>query len=248
MHAGLFDVLHDAGDEDVFSIGESVHVDFGGVFQEAVDQYGPFLRERHGFAHVLAHRLFVVGDHHGAPAQHVAGPHQYRVADAPRDFARFFHAGCRSIRRAGNAEVFEQAPEKLAVLGEIDVLGIGPDDRHAQFLERNRQIQGRLPAELHDHTIRLFRVIDVQHVLERERLEVQPVAGIVVRRNRLGVAVDHDRLDAIFLQRERCVAAAVIELNALADAVRTAAQDHDLLARRRAPLRTRIRKSNRGTA
>src|SRR6185369_6798463 len=38
------------------------------------------------------------------------------------------------------------------------------------------------------------------------------------------------RLDARLLQRERRVAAAVIELDPLPDAVRPAAEDHDLLA------------------
>ena len=69
---------------------------------------------------------------------------------------------------------------------------------------------------------------------ERERLEVQAVAGVVIGRDGLRIAVDHDRFDAEFLQRERRVAAAVIELDSLADAVGAAAQDHDFLARRSA--------------
>uniref|UniRef100_A0A0N4ZAR3 NAD-specific glutamate dehydrogenase n=1 Tax=Parastrongyloides trichosuri TaxID=131310 RepID=A0A0N4ZAR3_PARTI len=49
-------------------------------------------------------------------------------------------------------------------------------------------------------------------------------------RDRLGVAVDHDALDADVVEGEGRVAAAVVELDALADAVGAAAQDDDLLA------------------
>ncbi len=120
----------------------------------------------------MAHGLFVIGDHHGAPAEHVAGAHQHRISDAPRDFAGLFHAGCRSVGRAGDAQLIEQFAEEFAILRQIDVLGVGADDRHVQLLQRDREIQRRLSAELHDHAIGLFGVIDIQHVFERKRLEV----------------------------------------------------------------------------
>ena len=99
-----------------------------------------------------------------------------------------------------------------------------------------RQLQRRLAAVLHDDALGLLLVDDLQDVLERQRLEVQPVGGVVVGRDGLGVAVDHDGLEAILAQRHRGMHAAVVELDALADAVRSAAQDHDLAPRRRARL------------
>ena len=79
----------------------------------------------------------------------------------------------------------------------------------------------------------LFLLVDVEDVLQRERLEVQPVGGVVVRRDRLGVAVDHDGLHAQLAEREGGVDAAVIELDALADPVGAGAQDDDLAPFRR---------------
>jgi len=67
-------------------------------------------------------------------------------------------------------------------------------------------------------------------VLLRKGLEVELVRGVVVGGDGLGVRVHHDRLVAIFLQSEGGVAAAVVELDSLADAVRTGAQDHDARA------------------
>ena len=68
-------------------------------------------------------------------------------------------------------------------------------------------------------------------------------------RHRLRVAVDHDGLEAGLLQRIGGVDAAIVELDALADAVRAAAEDDDLLAVGRVGLalgrrRSRPRRSN----
>ena len=150
--------------------------------------------------------------------------------------------------RRRNVRVVEQLAEQLAILGEIDVVRIGADDRHARLLQRQRQIERRLAAELHDHAVGLLGVADVQHVFERERLEVQAVAGVVIGGDGFRIAVDHDRFDAELLQREGGVAAAVIELDSLPDAVGTAAENHDFLAIRSERLRLPIRSSNRDTA
>ena len=51
----------------------------------------------------------------------------------------------------------EKLTESFAVLGEIDVFGIGADDRHASGLQWQRKVQRRLTAKLHDHAVRLLR-------------------------------------------------------------------------------------------
>jgi hypothetical protein len=78
-------------------------------------------------------------------------------------------------RRAGDAvlrllqaELVEQRLEALAVLGEVDGVGRGAEDRDARILQRLRELQRRLAAELHDHALEraaLFGVEDFQHVL-----------------------------------------------------------------------------------
>ena len=69
-----------------------------------------------------------------------------------------------------------------------------PRMRHARRLERARQLERRLPAELHDHAFRLLALHDLEHVLERQRLEVQLVRRVEVGRDGLRIRVDHDRL------------------------------------------------------
>ena len=116
----------------------------------------------------------------------------------------------------------------LPVLGGVDRVGRRAGDEFRRDLAG--QLERRLPAERHDHPVRPLGGEHVEHVLLRQRLEVQPVGRVVVGRHRLGIAVDHHRLEAGLAQRERRVHAAVVELDALADAVRTGTEDHDLLA------------------
>ena len=41
MHAGFLDMLHDAGNENIaVPVADSIHVDFGGAVEEAIDQNG----------------------------------------------------------------------------------------------------------------------------------------------------------------------------------------------------------------
>ena len=76
---------------------------------------------------------------------------------------------------------------------------------------------------------RLLALDDLEHVLERERLEVQLVRHVEVGRDRFRIRVDHDRLVSLLAQRDHGAHAAVVELDALPDAIRPAAEDHDRL-------------------
>ena len=120
--------------------------------------------------------------------------------------------------------------EALAVLGHVYHVRRGADDRNAILFQVARELEWRLPTVLDDHPERLLDVHDLQHILEREGLEVQAVGGIVVGRDGFWIAVDHDRFVPVFAQRKRGVHAAVVELDALPDPIRTAAEDHHLLS------------------
>ena len=65
-------------------------------------------------------------------------------------------------------------------------------------------------------------------MFQRERFEVQSVGRIIVGRNCLRVAIQHDGLEAHFGKCEGGLATTVVELDTLADAVGPAAQDEDL--------------------
>src|SRR3546814_18022242 len=93
------------------------------------------------------------------------------------------------------------------------------------------QLQRRLAAELHDDTLQnaaaLLLARNADNVLGGQRLEVEAVRGVVIRRHRLRIAVHHDGFIAGLAEGIGGVDAAVVELDALADAVRHAAESSE---------------------
>ena len=72
-------------------------------------------------------------------------------------------------------------------------------------------------------------MVNLEHVFEADRFEVKLVGGIVVGRNRFGVAVHHDGFVTHFAESHCSVAAAVVEFDTLTDSVRATAENHNLL-------------------
>ena len=68
-----------------------------------------------------------------------------------------------------------------------------------------------------------FCVVDFHDVFEGQGLEVQAVCGVVVGGHGLRVTVDHDRLISLIRQFKCGVHTGVVELDALANAVRARA-------------------------
>ncbi len=246
MDAGLLDVLHHAAEEELGAVVERVDVDLHGVVEEPVDEQrrgqrpgrAVLRRGRHERALDVARELLGrVHDLHAAPAEHVGRAHEHRVADPGRDVLRLVERARRAERRSGQARLDEHAAELAAVLRGVDRLGARAEDRQARVREPLRERERRLATELDDDALHRprgeLRLVDLEHVLERQRLEVEAVGRVVVGRDRLRVAVDHDRLVAL-AQREGRVHAGVVELDALPDAVRARAEDdHGLALARR---------------
>src|ERR1035437_9071796 len=235
VDAGFLDVLPDAADHDVFAVRERVHIDFNRVFQKLIDQDGAVLRILDGLLHVLLNRIFVVGNDHGSPSEDIRRTNQHRESDLLRRFDRLFDRGHHGAGSLRDVEFLEQFPEALAVFGEINRFWRGADDVDAGGFEWQREIERRLTAELHNDADRRaagsFVLADGEHVFERERFEVEAVAGVVIGGDRLRIAVDHDSFVAILAQRVGGVAAAVIEFNSLPDALAAGTENHDFLLR-----------------
>src|SRR3546814_17011795 len=98
-----------------------------------------------------------------------------------------------SDRRLPEPQLVDQHGEPLPVLGEVNGVGRRAEDRNARLRQRGGQLQRRLPAELDDDADQLApRLLDMQyleHILDRQRLEIEPVRRVVVGRDRLRLAV-----------------------------------------------------------
>ena len=226
MDARFFDVLHDAGDINVLAVTQRIHVNFDGILQIAVQQHRAGARHHHGFTHVAIQRGIVVDDFHGAATQHITWADHQRIADLFRHRFGFVHRARQTVRRLQQVGFLQQNLEPLAVFRQIDGVRRGAEDRNAFFFKRCGQFKWRLPAQLHDHTLEravaLFFAQNLDHVFGGQRLEVQTIRCVVIGRHGFRIAVDHDGLVTGFFQRVSRVYTAVIELDPLPDAVRSA--------------------------
>ena len=222
-------MLHHTADDAEFAVGNAIHIDLGGVLQKAVHQNGTLGAGFHGSADVAAEVGFIMDDFHGTPAENKGGADQHGIANARGDIDGLLLVRGGAALGLAQPELVEHGREVLPILGHFNAARLGANDGATICGEAGGEVQRGLTTELHDDGIGFFPLIDIEDILERERLEVELVAGVVIGGNRLGVGIDHDGLPTEFLQREGGVDAAVVELDTLADAVRSTAEDENLL-------------------
>ena len=214
-----------APDVGGLAVAQGVDIDLDRVLEEPIDERRPVHAVK-----CLDDLFLGMADAHRAPAEHVRGPHEHRVADPARGLGRLDSGARDPPVRAANSELREQLAEALAVLREIDRVERRPEDRETGRLDRPCELERCLAAELDHDTGRLLPLADREHRFRVERLEVETVGGVVVGRHRLRVAVDHHRLVAELAIGLDRVHAAVVELDALPDPVRPRAEDHHAFA------------------
>ena len=235
MDSRLLDMLHDTGNEDVLVlVGQRIDIDLDGVAQVGIDQHRRVARNFHGFARITFEARTVIDDLHRTAAQNVGRANDDGVADPFGDGDCLLLRSRRAVVGLAKLQLMDQLLEAVAVLGQVDGVGRCTENGDARGLERLGELERRLPTELHDKAQQLaIAALDLDQfddILGRQRLEVETVGGVVVGRHCFRVAVDHDGLIAGIAQRVDGVDAAIVELDALADAIRSAAQDDDLAA------------------
>ena len=230
MDARLLDMFHDSADEHLLTIAKRIDVDLAGVVQETVEKNWRIVRHLDRFTHVALQVACVVHDLHRPSAEYVRRADDQRVANFASQVQRVVLGARGAVRRLAQAQFVQQLLEALAIFCSVDHVRAGADDRHAAGLQVACQLERGLSTELNDHSGRFFDRDDLQNILERQWLEIQAIRGIVVGRHGLRIAIDHDRLIAVFAQRERSMHATVVELDPLADPVRATPEHHDFLA------------------
>ena len=165
---------------------------------------------------------------HRAPSEHERGTDQHRIPQPRSDGDGLGFVGRGTVGGLRNIQLLEHRREEFPVFGHLDVLRGCSNDRDAVRLQSKRQIERGLASELRDCPVALLPFVDVQDILQGQRFEIKFVARVVIGRDRLRIGVDHDGLEPVLLEGKRGMHAAVVKFNALADPVRSAAQDHDL--------------------
>ena len=131
------------------------------------------------------------------------------------------------------SEILQQVLEAFTVFGSVNGIRRRTDNVDAVGFQGASEFKRCLAAILNNDAFGFFDIDDFEHVFERDRFKVQPVARVVVGGHRFRVAVDHDGFITVFAERHRGMNAAIIKLDTLTDTVGATAQNHDLAAIRR---------------
>ena len=234
VHPSLLDLLHYTGDVDVCAVGNGVHIDFDSAFQELVDQHRIRSRNVRCFHHVPPQRVDVLHELHRSPAENVGRPQENGIADARCHSFGLLDCSSRAIGRLPQAQLVQQLLEAFPILSQVNDVGRRTEDRDAGLFESGGQLERGLAAKLNDGSAQpangRFFPGNLNDVLGSEGLEIQAIGSVVVRGDGFRVAVHHNCFVSGFGQSVSRVHAAVIELDALADAVRTSTEDEDFLA------------------
>ena len=121
---------------------------------------------------------------------------------------------------------FQKRIKFFPVLGSVDVCQLCAQNREPGRLHVFGQLDGRLPAKLHHHAVGLLHIQHIEHLFGGQRLKIQPIGSVKVRRYGFRVVVDDHGVVARFFQRPDAVHRAIVKFHTLADANRPAAQYH----------------------
>ena len=182
VDAGALDVLHDAGDEHVARRRRSRRP--RPLCPRGTCRSGPACpaRPRARARGSATSSVGVLDDLHRAPAEHVAGAHEHRVADGLRPSAappracgrrRPAAAGCRA---AGGSSSKRRRSSARSIVSALE-----PTIGSAGAVQRLGEVDRRLPAELDDRAAAPVAVArprsrGCRARLFVERLEVEAVA------------------------------------------------------------------------
>ena len=179
VYARALDMLHDAGDQDLLSVADGVHLDLG-THQVLVDQNRVVDSLLQDDAHVFAHVVIRKRDDHILPAQHVTRANQHGIAQRICRLQCLLLGLDRPTQRALDRKPFQQRIEPLAILRRVDAIRRSAEDAHALFRKKPRELDRGLSAEGDHHAVWLLRVDHVHHVLRQQRLKIEPVGGVKV--------------------------------------------------------------------
>ena len=169
----------------------------------------------------------VVDNGHAATTKNVAWADNQRVTNATCSVTRLVHSRSNCRRWAGNVETIQKGCEAVAVLCQVNCLWLSTHDRNAGVLEGACQLDWRLAAKGNNDAFWLLNLNNVHDIFKGQRLEIESIRGVIVCRDRLRVAVNHDRLIALLAKSVGSMDAAVVKLNALTNTVRTSGKNHD---------------------
>ena len=172
-------MLHDPCNMHMRAVAKRVDVNLNRTREVTVEQHRTVARDHHGFGNIALKVGLVADNFHGAAAQDVRGANDQREPNVGRHLQGFSVRMGDAILGLFELEGIYQILEPLAVLGQVDCIGCGAQDRDAGVFERVGKLERGLPTELHNHAMQravlLLNSQDFHHMLIGQRLKIQSV-------------------------------------------------------------------------
>ena len=181
MNTGLLNVLHDAADDHICAVADGINIDFNGSVEEVVQQYRAVVGDQYRTAHIAHQLVFTENNFHGSAAQHIRWPNHQRVTNLAGRNDTLFKTPNSGVFRLLEAQALNHLLKTLTIFRPVNRIRAGSDNRYAGSFQAPSQFQRCLATVLNNHAFWLLDVDDFKHVLERNRLKVQPIRGIVIR-------------------------------------------------------------------
>ena len=180
-------------------------------------------------------QLFDVVDDAAAGAAHRVGrAEHHRVAEFGGDLLGLFDRVAGLGFRHGHAERRHRLLEFDPVFAALDRVEVDADDldvilvEHARLLERDREVERGLAAEVRQQRVGAFAFDDPFDARGVERFDVGVIRHAGVGHDRRGVGVRQHHFVALFAQGFARLGARVVELARLTDDDGTGTDDEDL--------------------
>ncbi len=229
MHTGVFDMFRDGVFHHFSVLCHGVELHFFRFLHELGHHYRVFFRHLTSHFQETGQLFLIVTYVHGRTGKHVRRTNQYRITHLVDESLHVVQAGQLLPSRLVDAETVEHGRELVAVLRTVDRHRRRAQDVYRLTMEFHGQVVRYLSTHGHDDTARLLQVDHVEHTLERQLIEVETVAHVIVRRNRLWIIVDHDGLVTQLACGLYRVDGAPIEFHRRTDTVSTGPQHDDRL-------------------
>ena len=119
MNAGALDVLHDAGNQNVFAVADCIDFKFY-AHHVFVDEDRIFDSLRKDNAHIFFYVRFIERDNHILSAKNVRRTQENRIADFFRRMERLVFGKNGFAFRAADFQFFAELFKSLAVFCKVD--------------------------------------------------------------------------------------------------------------------------------
>lgn len=227
VNTSVLDVLGDVVHDHLSVSGDGIHLNLFGLLNVLGDDDWVVSGDGGSLVEVGSQVVGREDDVHGSTRKDVGRSDEDGVADLVAERLGLVETGELLPQRLVDSDLVQHSRELVSVLGGVDHLGGGTVDLDVLSVKLESDVVGGLTSHREHHTRRSLGVVNVEDGLERDVLKVESIGLVVIGRNRLGVVVDHDRLEAQLSQRSDSSHRTPIELDRRTNSVHTRTKNHD---------------------